>query len=87
MANSELYEAGLRLEHKHRGFHSALFSEGALWLLDQIEAGLLKVVPGGDKMFALGYQAGQDSILRQARVLCGREFEQPPAPAEKDEVK
>lgn len=70
MSNSELYKK--HIDNQIRSPKD--FIDGALWLLEQIEKKKLILVPGGDPMFALGHEAGQESVINMARRLCGKKY-------------
>lgn len=69
MTNSELYKKSI--DNQIRSPKD--FIDGALWLLEQLEKKKLILVPGSNEMFAAGYEAGQDSILKMMRTICGKE--------------
>lgn len=76
--NCELYKAsryygGEQAEEYVSEFAATDFTSGVLWLLEQIEKKKLILVPGSNEMFAAGYEAGQDSVLKIARKICGKE--------------
>ena len=74
MSNSELYKAGREYHDKYSCAVATDFGAGALWLLEQLEKKKLILIPGGDLMFAHGYDAGQESVINMARRLCGKKY-------------
>lgn len=69
--NSDLYNASINYERTKCSERIA-FMEGALWLCDLIQREKLFNLPGGEKMFQLGYEAGQDGVIRKAKEFCGK---------------